>query len=70
MKWLTALTIAAILAIVLPTAFDGRSGNWTDSWAGWGTVHPLAGSPGLLLSIPMFLGAALFLRLVFNWHRN
>jgi len=41
-----------------------------DSWAGWGTIRPLAGSPGLLFSIPMFLGAALFLRLVFNWHRN
>jgi len=68
MKWLTALTIGAILAFVLPTAFDGRAGNWMDSWAGWGTIRPLAGSPALLFSIPMFLGAALFLRLVFNWH--
>ena len=68
MKWLTALALGALLGIVLPTALDARSGLWTNSWAGWGTVHPHAGSPGLLLSIPLFLGAALFHRLAFNWH--
>ena len=68
MKWIPALALGAILGIVLPTAFDAREGMWMHSWAGWGTIHPLSGSPGLLLSIPVFLGSALFLRLVFNWH--
>jgi hypothetical protein len=39
-----------------------------DSWASWGTIRPHAGSPGLLFSIPVFLGLALFLRRAFNWH--
>jgi hypothetical protein len=68
MKWLTALTLGAILALVLPTALDARSGVWMDNWTGWGTIHPHANSPGLLFSIPLFLGSALALRLVFNWH--
>jgi hypothetical protein len=68
MKWITALIAGAVLGIVLPTAMDLRSGVWADSWAGWGTIHPHAGSPGLLFSIPVFLGSALALRLVFNWH--
>ena len=68
MKWLTALMLGAILAVVLPTALDARSGVWMDNWTGWGTIHPHAGSPGLLFSIPLFLGSALALRLVFNWH--
>ena len=70
MKWLSALLLGAILGVVLPTGLDLRSGVWMDSWAAWGTIRPHAGSPGLLLSIPVFLGSALFLRLVFNWHRN
>jgi len=70
MKWLTALMLGAILGIVLPTALDARSGAWLDGWMGWGTIHPLAGSPGLLLSFPVFLGSALAFRLFFNWHRN
>ncbi len=68
MKWLTALTVGAILGFVLPTTLDARSGIWMDNWTGWGTIHPHAGSPGLLFSIPLFLGSALALRLVFNWH--
>jgi hypothetical protein len=68
MKWLTALTVGAILAFVLPTILDARSGIWMDNWTGWGTIHPHANSPGLLFSIPLFLGSALALRLVFNWH--
>ena len=68
MKWLTALLLGAILGIVLPTAIDARSAVWMSSWAGWGTIRPLEGSPGLLLSLPLFLGVAIFLRLVFNWH--
>ncbi|HET7708547.1 MAG TPA: hypothetical protein VFK50_03315 [Sphingomicrobium sp.] len=68
MKWITALLIGAILAFVLPTAFDGRSGQWMQSWAGWGTIRPLENSPALLFSIPMFLGVSMALRAVFNWH--
>ena len=68
MKWITALVLGAILGFVLPTAMDLRSGLWMDNWTGWGTIHPHAGSPGLLFSIPLFLGSALALRLVFNWH--
>lgn len=68
MKWITALTLGAILGFVLPTALNGGEGIWTDSWAGWGTIRPHAGSPGLLFSIPLFLGAAVALRLAFGWH--
>ena len=70
MKWITALLIGAILGFVLPTAFDGRQGQWMHSWAAWGTIRPLEGSPGLLFSIPIFLGSAIILRIFFNWHRN
>ena len=68
MKWLSALFIGAILGFVLPTGFDGRSGQWMHSWAAWGTIRPLEGSPALLFSIPLALGAAIALRAVFNWH--
>jgi hypothetical protein len=68
MKWLSALMVGAILGLVLPTGFDGRSGQWMHSWAAWGTVRPLENSPALLFSIPLALGAAIALRLVFNWH--
>ncbi len=70
MRWLGALVLGAILGIVLPTALDLRSGVWMDNWTGWGTIRPHAGSPGLLLSIPVFLGSALAFRLFFNWHRE
>ena len=68
MKWITALLIGAILGFVLPTAFDGRQGQWMHSWAAWGTIRPLEGSPGLLFSIPLAIGAAMALRFVFSWH--
>ena len=68
MKWIMALAIGAVLGFVLPTGMDLRSGVWMDSWASWGTIRPDAGSPGLLFSIPVFLGSAIALRLVFNWH--
>jgi len=68
MKWITALIIGAVLGFVLPTGVDLRSGVWMNSWASWGTIRPHAGSPGLLFSIPVFLGAAIALRAVFNWH--
>ena len=68
MKWITALVLGAILGFVLPTALDLRSGVWMNNFVGWGTIRPHAGSPGLLFSIPLFLGSALAFRLVFNWH--
>lgn len=70
MKWLTALAIGAIVAFVLPTAFEGGSGNWMDSWAAWGTVRPLKDSHNLLFSIPLFFGGAIAFRLIFNWHTS
>ena len=68
MKWITALICGAVFGLVLPTAMDLRSGVWLNNWTGWGTIHPHAGSPGLLFSIPVFLGVALAFRLFFNWH--
>jgi len=68
MKWITALVIGVILGFALPLAFGGPNGVWLDSWAGAGTIRPLAGSPGLLFSVPFAVGSAIFLRLVFNWH--
>ena len=68
MKWITALAFGLILGIVLPTIMNGGEGLWTESWAGWGTIRPHAGSPGLLLSIPVFLGSACALRALFSWH--
>ena len=70
MKWLTALTLGAIVGFAIPLLLGGQFGVWMDSWASWGTVRPVAGSPGLLFSIPLFLGSALAFRLFFNWHRN
>ena len=68
MKWLTALLLGAILGFLLPMMLGGQEGVWMNSWVKWGTIRPLPGSPGLLFSIPLFLGSALALRLVFNWH--
>ena len=70
MKWVTALLLGAILAFTLPLALGGQSGVWMNSIAKWGTVRPLAGSPGLLFSIPLFLASAVAFRLFFNWHRD
>jgi len=70
MKWMTALLIGAIVAITLPMALGGQGGVWMHSWVKWGTIRPIAGSPGLLFSIPLFVGAALAFRLFFNWHRH
>ena len=70
MKWLSALFLGAILGFVLPLFFGGQGGVWMHSFAGWGTIRPLEGSPGLLFSVPLFLGSALALRMFFNWHRH
>jgi hypothetical protein len=68
MKWVTALLIGAILGFALPLSFGGQDGVWMNSWAAWGTIRPLSGSPGLLFSVPVAIGSAICLRLVFNWH--
>ena len=68
MKWLTALALGAGLGFLLPMMLGGQDGVWMHSWASWGTIRPHEGSPGLLFSIPLFLGSAIALRLVFNWH--
>ncbi len=70
MKWMTALLIGAILAFVLPLAFGGSGGPWMSSWASWGTIRPIAGSPGFLFSIPLFIAAAIAFRIFFTWHRG
>ena len=70
MAWLSALILGAILGFVLPTGLDLRSGVWMENWTAWGTIRPHEGSPGLLFSIPVALGAAVIFRLFFNWHRN
>ncbi|HEX2802740.1 MAG TPA: hypothetical protein VHN55_01965 [Sphingomicrobium sp.] len=70
MRWITALAIGAIIAFVLPTGFDGGTGNWMNSWAAWGTVRPLEGSHNLLFSIPLFIGAAIAFRVIFSWHSS
>ncbi|MEO7634023.1 MAG: hypothetical protein ABIS38_00070 [Sphingomicrobium sp.] len=68
MKWMSALLLGAILAVTLPLVFGGQSGVWMNSVAKWGTIRPHAGSPGLLFSVPLFLGSAIAFRLFFNWH--
>jgi hypothetical protein len=68
MRWVTALLIGAILGFALPLAFGGEGGIWMNSWIGWGTIQPIENSPGLLFSVPFAIGAAICLRLVFNWH--
>ena len=70
MKWFTALVLGAILGFILPLALGGQHGVWAGSWASWGTIRPLAGSPGLLFSIPLALGSAVAFRLFFNWHKG
>ncbi|MEP7316374.1 MAG: hypothetical protein ABI667_06735 [Sphingomicrobium sp.] len=70
MKWISALLVGAILAIVLPLTLGGYTGVWMNSWVKWGTIKPIPSSPGLLFSVPVFLGSALALRIFFNWHRN
>jgi hypothetical protein len=70
MKWMTALILGAILGLVLPMTFGGQEGVWMTGWTKWGTIRPVAGSPGLLFSVPLFLGAAVAFRLFFNWHKG
>ena len=68
MKWFTALALGAILGFVMPLALGGQHGVWMNTLAKWGTIRPLAGSPGLLFSVPLFLRSAIAFRMFFNWH--
>ena len=70
MKWITALIIGAILAFTLPMALGGAGGVWMNGWTSGAPIRPIAGSPGFLFSVPVFLGSALAFRLFFNWHSN
>ena len=69
MKLVTALAIGAIMGFILPMLLGGYYGGaWMKSFAGWGTVRPLANSPALLFSIPVFVIASAVLWKFFNWH--
>ena len=70
MKWVGALLLGALVAFILPMTLGGSDGVWSNSWANWGTIRPSSRSPGLIFSIPLFLGAALAFRMFFNWHRG
>ena len=67
---MSALLLGALVAFVLPMTLGGSDGVWAHSWANWGTIRPSSRSPGLIFSIPLFLGAALAFRLFFNWHKG
>ncbi len=67
MDLLWALLLGAVAAVAVPMIFGGPTGVWATSAASWGTIAPLAGSPGLLFSLPIFVGVAFFAYLFFNW---
>jgi hypothetical protein len=69
-KWLSALLLGAILGFLVPLMLGGQAGLWMDTWVKWGTIRPIPTSPGMLFSIPIFLGSAIALRLFFNWHKG
>jgi hypothetical protein len=68
MKWLAALLLGAIVGFLVPMIFGGEAGFWLHTWTKVGTIRPVAGSPGLLFSVPLALGSAVVFRLFFNWH--
>jgi hypothetical protein len=70
MKWFSALLLGAILGFVLPMFFGGQGGVWMAGWTKWGTIRPVAGSPGLLFSVPLFVCSAIAFRMFFNWHKG
>ncbi len=45
-------------------------GAWMKSFAAWGTVRPLANSPALLFSIPLFVIVTIILWKFFMWHNR
>jgi hypothetical protein len=67
MELLKAALLGLVAAIALPMVFGGRSGAWMDSFAAYGTIAPLAGSPGLIMSIPLFAGVTIFSYIFFGW---
>ncbi|MGH6729619.1 MAG: hypothetical protein ACREBK_05655 [Sphingomicrobium sp.] len=67
---MSALLLGALVAFILPMTLGGSDGVWAHSWANWGTIRPSSRSPGLIFSIPLFLGSALAFRLFFNWHKG
>ncbi|HEX8842710.1 MAG TPA: hypothetical protein VF757_10490 [Sphingomicrobium sp.] len=71
MKFVTALAIGAIAGFILPMLLGGSYGDaWMKSFAAWGTVRPLANSPALLFSIPLFAIVTAALWKFFNWHNR
>ena len=68
MKWMTAIILGGLLAVLLPMMLGGQDGAWMQSWTKWMTIRPIAGSPGLLFSVPLFMFATLGFRAFFNWH--
>ena len=67
MELLKAALLGLVAAVALPMVFGGPSGAWMNSFAAYGTIAPLAGSPGLLVSIPVLAGVTLFSWLFFGW---
>ncbi|HEY0626396.1 MAG TPA: hypothetical protein VGD10_06650 [Allosphingosinicella sp.] len=68
MDLLKALLIGFIIAVAVPMVFGGPTGAWMSSAASVGTISPLEGSPGLLFSIPLFVGATVIFWIFFEWH--
>ncbi|HWH17085.1 MAG TPA: hypothetical protein VNT77_01915 [Allosphingosinicella sp.] len=67
MELLKAALLGAVAAFAVPMIFGGPTGVWGTSAAAWGTIAPLKGSPGLLFSLPIFIGLTLFAWTFFNW---
>ena len=67
MGLLKAALLGLVAGFALPMVFGGPSGAWMQSFTAAGTISPLPGSPGLLLSIPVFAGVTVFSWLFFNW---
>ena len=67
MDLLKAFLLGLVAAVALPMVFGGYTGAWMHSFAARGTIAPLAGSPGLLISLPVLAGVTLFAWLFFNW---
>ena len=62
-----AALLGLVAAVALPMVFGGPTGFWMASSAAWGTIAPVPGSPGLLVSWPVFVGVTVFSWLFFNW---
>ena len=67
MDLLKAALLGAVAAVALPMVFGGQTGVWMSSFAAYGTIAPLSGSPGLLFSVPLFAGVTIFSYLFFGW---